>query len=245
MSKFSNYSIVQIKALRDRVKKTLKSCTSMQVAAQEFVKELHEEFEESAVLVRLFGTVAFEKLPETDKNFVTQLADSRGCAGELNDRTIVISLLGTRGKRPNWNDRKMSGARLGVPLLSASFVKTIPMVSRLMSDIGTGIHWVEKQETQILVKSMGQMARLLYVEDAKTAVSGEGFKIVPAQDFVTSNNITSVFGLGGAYLNRTFVSVICFSSERITQQQAQLFMPLVNTFKTATMNLVMSGKIFD
>jgi hypothetical protein len=210
-----------------------------------FVDTLYEEFEESTVLHRVFGTVAFLNLPESDKHIVKNLATTRGCSGELKEETIVVSLLGTRGKKAIWNDRFKSVNHRGIPLLSASFIKTIPMIAALMIDTGKGIDWIAKQRTKILVKTFGQMARLVYVDDAESAVTGEGFKTVPAQDFVRDNRVRTVIGLGGAYLDRTFVSVLFFTDETISLEQAKKFMPLVNTFKTATTGHVMSGRIFD
>jgi hypothetical protein len=69
-------------------------------------------------------------------------------------------------------------------------------------------------------------------------------KIVSAQDFVAAHDIHTVFGLGGSYLNGSFVTIILFTRETIEQSQAEAFMLLVNTFKTATLSFVMDGAIF-
>ncbi len=58
-----------------------------------------------------------------------------------------------------------------------------------------------------------------------------------AQDFVAEHNIRTVFGLGGSYLNGSFVTVIIFTRETIEQSKVESFMSLVNTFKSATMNI--------
>jgi len=245
MSSFARYSIGQITALRERIDREVRAGSSLQAAAQRFVDVLYEEFPKSTMLVRLFGTARFEQLPSFDRDFVRRLAHSRGVESELDEKTVVVSLLGTRGKEMDWNDRRGSQQRLGIPLVSASFVKTIPLVSRLMSDVGTGLDWVEKQKTLIVVRSMGQMARVLYVDDASTAVSADGFKIVPAQEFVAAHGVRTVFALGGSYVNRAFVATVVFTNESIPQEQAERFMPVINAFKNATTGQVMSGRIFD
>jgi len=128
--------------------------------------------------------------------------------------------------------------------VTANFVESIPMVARLMTDMGIGTDWFDKLEPDILVKNLGRAAGVFYVRDAKTWLDGRNRKIVSAQDFVTAHNIKTVFGLGGSYLNGSFVTMIMFTRETIEQSQAEAFMLLVNTFKTATLSLVMDGAIF-
>ncbi len=245
MSTFSQYHISQLVDLRQRVDKALKPCATMQVAAQRFVDILYEEFEESTVLARVYGTVAFRELPGRDKEFVRKLAGVRECVSELNDETTVISLLGTRGTEASWNDRYRSAGRLGIPVLSCSFIKTIPMVSVLVSETVTGIGWMEKQKSKILVTSLGKMARMIYVHDAATDLTGGGVKTVAVQNFVWDHDVKTVIGIGGSYVNRSFVSIMIFTNETVTAEMAKKFMPLVNTFKTVTTAQVMNRKIFS
>jgi hypothetical protein len=68
--------------------------------------------------------------------------------------------------------------------------------------------------------------------------------IVPAQDFVRSYGVKTVFGLGGSYLNGTCVILILFTRELMEREEVEKFMPLVNTIKSATMSLVMRDRIF-
>jgi hypothetical protein len=76
-------------------------------------------------------------------------------------------------------------------------------------------------------------------------LTNEGFKTVPAQNFVWDHEVKTVMGLGGPYLNKAFVSIMIFTKETMTLEVVKKFMPLVNTFKTATTGLVMNGKIFS
>ena len=240
----STYSLEEVTNLRGQLDQDLR-CDSFAEAAQKFVEILFEELEESAVLFRLFVTVPYAVLAERERSFATELAQARGFADEVNDDTSVVCLLGTRGKEASWNDRRESARHFAIPLTNASFIQTIPMVSRLMSDMGTGLEWVDKQESRILVKSFGRMARVLYVEDAVTARTSDGFNIVPDQDFVAANGIKTVLGLGGAYLNSSIVTVILFTNEIIPRRTVEKFMPLINTFKVATMKLVSEQRMFE
>ncbi len=245
MSTLSNYSPTEIRNFRERIQEQLKNCAHLQEAAQKCARLLYEEFQESILLVRLFVTLPLKDLPPGDKTFVTDLAAAKNITPLLHEKTPVLSLLGTYGAQPQWNDREKSNGHLGIPLVTASFVESIPMVSRLMSDMGINLDGFDQWESDILVKSLGQTAGVFYVRDAQTQLDHQNRKIVSAQDFVAANNIKTVFGLGGSYLNGSFVAVIIFTRETIEQSQAERFMLLVNTLKIATLSLVMQGKIFN
>ena len=244
MPRMSTYSLEEVANLRARLNQDLR-CDSVAEAAQKFVEILFVELEESAVLFRLFVTVPFAVLGERERSFATKLAQARGFVDELNDDTSVVCLLGTKGKETGWNERYESERRLAIPLTKASFIQTIPMLSRLMSDMGVGLEWVEKQESEILTKSFGRMARVLYVEDAATARTSGGFDVVTERDFVAANGIKTVLGLGGAYLNSSIVMAILFTNETTPQRAVEKFMPLISTFKVATMKLVAEQRIFE
>jgi hypothetical protein len=175
MAGYNDFHIARLTEFRSRIEGTLRSSRTLQEAAQSFAEVLYDELEASTVLVRVFTTVPFDRLPAPDKQFVRRVATDRGCQDELADQTSVVSLLGSRGRQPSWNHRYQSRSRLGIPLLSVSFIKTIPMPARLLNAADTGIHWIEKQQTRIVVKSFGQMAQLLHVEDAREAVTGDAF----------------------------------------------------------------------
>lgn len=244
MSTLNDYTSGEIKDFRERLQPALQDAGSLQEAAQTCARMLYEEFQESIVLARIFTTLSFKDLTPRGKAFVTQLASDKEIRPLLQDKTQVLSLLGTYGADPEWNDRSKSRGHLGIPLVTASFVDSIPMVSRLMSDMGIGADWFNKLEPEILVKNLGRAAGVFYVRDAKTWLDARNRKIVSAQDFVEAYDIKTVFGLGGSYLNGSFVAMILFTRETIEQAQAEAFMLLVNTFKTATLSLMMDGIIF-
>ncbi|HZH91860.1 MAG TPA: hypothetical protein VEX70_14735 [Pyrinomonadaceae bacterium] len=244
MSTFSDYSPGKIGDFRERLHASLKERANLQEMAQTCARLLYEEFTESLILARVFVTLPFSSLPARDKAFVTALAEAKNLAPLLGEKTQVLSLLGTHGAEARWNDRYQSQDHLGIPLLTAEFVESIPMVARLMSDMGIGSDWFDKFEPDILVKNLGRAAGVFYVRDAKMRLDARNRKIVSAQDFVAAHDIHTVFGLGGSYLNGSFVTIILFTRETIEQSQAEAFMLLVNTFKTATLSFVMDGAIF-
>lgn len=244
MPRIASYSVEDVSALRARVESELKVFSSFQQASQRFTDILYEELSPSAVLFRVFATVDYEKLPEKERDFVMELARSRAFLDELKSKTRVVTLLGSRGKRPSWNQRHRSERHLAIPLVTASFIKTIPMVSRLMGDMGTGLDWVQKQDQNMIVTSMGKMARVLYVEDALGTRTGDGFEVIPDRSFVEENGVRTVLALGGAYLNGTIVAVVLFTNERVPPDRVEKLLPVVHSFKIATMKAVMGGAIF-
>jgi hypothetical protein len=118
MPRFADYDLKALGSLRQRLAREMEGSTNLQEAAQRFTSGLFEEFDESAVLVRVFASTSFAALPRPEREFVIRLATARGAAREVNERTEVICLLGTRGNRDRWNDRSRSQDHLAIPLLS-------------------------------------------------------------------------------------------------------------------------------
>jgi hypothetical protein len=244
MPKIASYSVEEVTRLRARVESELKEIGCFQQASQKFTEVLYEELSPSAVLFRVFATVEYEKLPPRERDFALTLARSRAFLEELKPKTPVVTLLGSRGKRPSWNHRHRSERHLAVPLVKASFIKTIPMVSRLMGDMGTGLEWVQKQDQNMIVRSMGQMARVLYVEDALETRTRDGYDVIPDRSFVEEYKVRTVLALGGAYLNGTVVAVVLFTNERVESDRVEKLLPVLHGFKIATMKAVMRGNVF-
>lgn len=245
MSKISNADFYVVNALKSNIEKKLKNCGCLEEASQKFIDIIYEEFEESVVLSRVFVTVPFENLPSPNQAFVTKLAHATRVSHLIDDRTLVLSLLGTRGKVADWNDRRKSKGHIGIPLVSADFIDTIPMMSRLFKDMGADLSWIDSKDTKIVIKTMGSMAGVFHVPDAKTATDQKGRKIIAAQDFVDMYKVKTVFGFGGIYgIGETFIITIIFTSEILEKKQAEQFMFLINTIKSVTTELVSKGRIF-
>jgi hypothetical protein len=245
MAKLSNYTVSDITSLQEKIRNELEGCACLQTAAQRCVEVIYEDLKDTLALIRFYATVPFRQLPAADQSFALNLALAGRVADLLEEETLVLSLLGTRGDAADWNDRYKSKSHLGIPLVAASFVESIPMVSQLMQDLGIGLNWLDTKDTGIVVKTLGTVAGVFYVREAAASVDEKGRKIVPAQDFVVTSGIQTVFGLGGSYLNSTCVVLILFTRELLERAEVERFMPIVNTIKTATMSLVMRGQIFD
>ena len=245
MPRLSEYTITDITDLQERIRVELMECDYLQEAAQKCVGIIYDGLKDSLALIRLYATVPFKQLPAPDRAFALDLAMGNRAADLLEEETPVLSLLGTRGDVSDWNDRDRSKNHLGIPLLASSFVEAIPMVAQLMQDLQIGLGWLDSKDTNIVVKTLGTVAGVFYVQEAAASVDEKGRKIVPDQDFVREHRIETVFGLGGSYLNSTCIVLILFTRERLERAEVERFMPLVNTIKTATMGPVMRGQMFE
>lgn len=213
-------------------------------AAQILVTALYNHFAGSVVLARVFVTVPFLSLPPTVEDFVRRLAESAGVASHLKATTPVLSLLGTRGREHDWNDRRNSRRHLGIPLVSPAFVDSIPMISRVLKELGVPLHWVETQDSQVILEAMGRAASLFYVEDAASATDHQGRKIIVVQDFVSACNVVSVFGAGTAYPGGQILVLIVFCNEAVPRKVAEQFLALAEMFKQRTKTLAATTRIF-
>lgn len=247
MATISSTPYDTIFSMHDKIEQGLVGSTYLEEAAQRYTDVMYKEFADSIVLTRLFATIPYGRLPVANRTFVDKLAASAGISHLIRDQMLVLSLLGTRGKRATWNSRHDSEGHVGIPMASADFIDAIPMVSRLLKELGLGLDWIDSQDTEIVAKTIGRMAGVFHVRDAKTDVDYKNRKIIAAQDFVEAHGVKTVFGLGGSYLytgGNTFLVNIVFTNETIEKRQVERFMTLLNTFKTATASLDASGKVF-
>ena len=218
---------------------------NLEEAAQELVTALQTKFDESVVIARTFVTVPFEELPPSNKEFVLNLAKSAGAEAELKATTPVLSLIGTYGQKSDWKDRHKSKGHVGIPLISSAFVGSIPMISRLLNELGIPLEWADSHDTEIIIKTIGSSTGLFFVEDAASATDSQGRKIIVAQDFVSDYKVRSVFGTGGAYLSGQMLVLVLFCRDVLSRDIAERFMEVANLFKGKTLSLATSTKVFS
>jgi hypothetical protein len=126
------------------------------------------------------------------------------------------------------------------------FLDSIPMIARLLKELGATLEWMEELDTAIVTSSLGRVAGAFYVEDAATGVDDRGRTVITAQDFVSEYRVRTVFGFGGAYtVGHAFVAAVVFTRETIERRQVERFMRLANSFKAATLRAAREGRIFE
>lgn len=246
MSMISKLSFQEVINLQNNIKQLEGRYTTLADAAQQYMSILYDELKESIILTRIFATIPYHDLPELNKEFVIKLAQSKGIAKELKADTLVLSLLGSRGVKPEWNDRFSSKGHLGIPMISSDFIKNIPMMSSLLKQLGAAIECLDETDTKYVANVFKNVSGVFYVKDAETEVDYQGRKIIPAQDFVKQEKVKTVFGIGGFYIKTSlFFSNIIFLRECIEKEMAENFMLQASKFKIATTGLVVRGRIFD
>lgn len=219
---------------------------SVEEVAQKSIDILYEHFREKVVLARLFATVPFGNLPERNKQIVRELAESADVGKLLYNSTLVLSLLGTRGIETKWNSRFDSQGHVGIPLVSSSFISSIPMVSRLLSQLGADIGWFEKADCGMVSdQGLSRFGGLFYVRDAETETDRKGRKVIAAQDFVDAYGIKTVFGFGGGMLvGCNFLVCICFCRSILERERVEPYLTVINAIKIAAMAGLISGDFF-
>ena len=85
---------------------------SVESAAQALASSLYEALPDSIVLARVFVTVPHGECPASIRAAVA------GVEG-IDALTPLLVLLGTRGRRPEWNSRHQSRGHAAIPLISA------------------------------------------------------------------------------------------------------------------------------
>jgi len=158
----ANASIIS--DLRTKVDSQVQQAKNLSEAAGALTREVYNQFSDSAVLARLFVTVPFDELPPTNKQFVQNLAKSAAADKALKNTTPVLSLLGTAGRDADWNSPSKSKGHLGIPLISSAFVGAIPMISRLLKELGVPLDWIDSHDSEIIKKSWRSTARRFIVD---------------------------------------------------------------------------------
>ena len=243
--KLQQASASGISDLWSRNESHVRQSKHLEQAAQEWVSTVYTTFDDAVVLARVFVTVPFNDLPAPNKEFVQQLVESKEAASELKPTTPVLSLVGSHGRESNWNDRRSSEGHVGIPLISSSFVGEIPMISRLLKELGVPVEWVDSHDSQAIVNAIGSTVGLFFVENAAQATDDHGRKIIAAQDFVSNYGVKSVFGTGGAYPNGQMVVIVIFCSEALSKSVAEHFLSPTTLFINQTKSLVESASVFS
>jgi hypothetical protein len=229
-----------LQSLREQVGKS----ASLEDAAALVARELCTRFEQSTVLARVYALVPYGKLEPEVRVFVDGLAERTNQSGNVHPETPVLTLLGTHGKKKEWCDRHTSVGHRGIPLVSAAFVEAIPMVARLLKELGVELSCLDAAVDVNARRLVGGFNGVFYVEDAASARDAQGRLVIPAQDFVQEEGVKTVFGMGGFYPDGTLLTIIVFSRERLLKANVERLTSLITMFKGETFGVARAGKFF-
>lgn len=222
----------------------LAGATALEHAAALVARFLYDHFEAGTALARVYAVVPYRDLEPAVAGFVDELAGKAGQSSHVTPTTPVLTLLGTHGAKAEWCDRTMSAGHRGIPLVSAEFVQAIPMVARLLKEVGVDLSWLDDAPEVNTRRLLGGFNGLFFVEDAATARDALGRLIIPAQDFVEENDVKTVFGMGGFYPDNTLIAIIVFSRESLKRGHVERLTSLIALLKGETFGVVRARKFF-
>lgn len=246
MLSIDHVSAHELLDLQDGLREKLKSCMSLESSSQVLAETIHAAFGEEVVLCRVFITLPFHKLPEDLRRTARAVVEDQVLHSQTTDNTAVLTLLGSSGKDLAWCSRHTSRGHAAIPLSSANFVDSIPMVARMLQEMGIDLGLTPEAGRPFSEKILGTgWVGLFYVDDARTARDGAGRRVIPATDFVERHSIRTVFGIGKALGNGSIASLVLFTNSLMSRRKVEDLVPLVNLFRASTIELVKAGTIFE
>ncbi len=183
----------------------------------------------TCALVRLYRTMPFSKLDASLRHF----GANKMQAHELSETTRCLTLLGTSGEKSAWQSRHASRDHRTIPLPSEDAVKSIPMVSQLLVQLGLSVAHVVAADPKLVLELEQTTYNVFFVPDAV------GSPYIPAQkDFVLPHAIRSVLGFGGVLPSGDVFAVLLFTRMLIQRETADIF-------RNAAMNAKVALLPFD
>jgi len=230
MHSLESFSISDMTDCASGLRKLGEGASSVQDVAQRIASYLYRQLgndqtgRQDCALVRCFLTRAYGELDPQSQDCARR---ALACGpGSLDMK--CLTLFGTAGERPEWNERGRSRHYRSIPLTGSQSVAQFSMVSQLLQQLGVALESKTQPESDLLVDGAEQTYNVFHVPDAK------GSPFVPAQkEFVIPFGIESVLGFGGVLPSKEFFAVILFSKQKISRETAELFKPLAMSVKLA------------
>ncbi|MGD1938712.1 MAG: hypothetical protein ACFCA4_14340 [Cyanophyceae cyanobacterium] len=193
---------------------------------------VHPDTGESALaLARCFKTESYDGLPESA---LQAIAANDGMPDQ---ETQFLTLLGTAGAEPQWNDRRQSQGHQAIPLSSKEMIMQLPMISQLIQQLGLGLDAIF--DADLMVDLEQKTFNVFHVPTAPES------PYIPAQNnFVIAYGIRSVLGFGGILPSGSLFAFILFSTVPIPRSAAEQFKSLALNAKFALLPFD-RGTIFD
>ena len=227
--------------------KIIKGLGTAQEQAQKFVDTIYEYFQESLVLLRLFSSVPYSALPILDMQLFDKKVKDSGHARRCNDRTPVLTLLATRGQKPDWNERVRSHGFRCIPLVSGEYVSSLSMLSMQFRKMNLAPGLFDTWETAVVARGRAdEFSGMLYVNNAGTDKDELGRMIVPRQEFVAENNVRTVLGFGNGYSNHpAIVTLFAFTNQILSESMMKPFESLIEAYMSISSEHVINGRVFS
>lgn len=205
---------------------------SMEEAARRVVQYLYAELgagdgqTRGSLLVRFYKTHRFGQLEPELQTFAAELLRGEQPTASM----LCLTLLATVGDETAWNDRHRSSGHRAIPLPSPAAVARLPMVARLVSQMGLEVGSLLEPDPALILDLQQRTFGVFHVPEAL------GSPYIPAQQaFVVPYSVQSALGFGGVLPTGDLFSVILFCRVPVTREVADLFAPLALSAKLAVL----------
>jgi hypothetical protein len=230
MFHLESFTFTQMIEVGSKLRKLGEGAKNMEEVANRVVQNLYEDFvsgpngQKECVLVRLFKMHPYGGLDGE----LRQFADGMLHGAEASPAMKCLVLLATAGDRPEWNSRATSATHKAIPLPSEKTIESLPMISRLVSQLGVNANELLKPDPAFILDLAQETFNVFHVPEA------EGSPYVPAQsDFVIPHRVKSILGFGGLLPPAELFAVIMFARVYIPRETAELFKTLALSAKLA------------
>ena len=216
-----------------------KESGSMEDAADALVRHLHRHLSDreggkrGAALVRFYKTEPYAFLDREKAEFVQAILKDPSPAPAMR----CLTLMGSAGDLPEWNDVGVSRSHRVIPLPSESALEQMPMVAQLLRQLGADVGQLLSPDPSLLLDVSPKTYNVFYVPEAA------GSPHVPAQaEFVLKYGIESVIGFGGLLSSGELFAIIIFTTVRVPARSAGMFKLVAQAVKQAVEPFERSGR---
>ncbi len=219
-----NFTEQDVETIINKLFSEDKQYRSVEDAYQHLTQAMYENFCDSngqcaLVLSRVYHSFNFPLLPNSLQKIAKEV-----WGDAMNEQSKFIALMGTYGEKTEWQDRlKSQGHR--VILLSRDSLTKIPMVSRLLQEIGVDLGaLLDEKERGIELSGISGTFGVFHVSPAL------GSPYIPAQDFVRQYGVQTVLGTGVMLPQGDIAVYIGFSRVIIESEVAANIASLMSLF---------------
>lgn len=207
-----------------------KQSKTLEELAGRITRYLYTTEQSAAVLVRFFYTLRYNQL---EPSLQEKVVETLGYKPDETDK--CLTLLGTAGEKDEWQHRRRSRHHQAIPLLSPEMVLQLPMISRLLTQVGVEISTLFRGDLgrdKLFLDPEKWDYNVFYVPEARSS------PYIPAQDdFVIPNNIRSVVGFGSSLPTGEVYVVIMFFRVHVPHTLAYAFHTLALSTTIAVLSV--------
>jgi hypothetical protein len=220
----SNFTENDVEAIIEKVFAQDNKFSSIEEAYQQLTQILYEESfsqsdESDLVLSRVYHSFDYFLLPQSLQRKAKEVWKEK-----IKENSKILVLMGTYGKEIAWRDRTKSQGHQTI-LLSHETLDNIPMVSRLLQQVGFDLGvLLRATKAGVVFEGISGAFGVFYVSPAL------GSPYIPAQDFVAGYDIQSVIGTGVMLPQGDISAYIGFSRVPIENKIAANLAPLMSCF---------------